>query len=54
MGLTRELKLQMGKEQNKQLGCYQNGVDHVHQLVVLEDLLFRHRLSAGGIVVRLV
>ena len=44
----------MGKEQNKQLGCYQNGVDHVHQLVVLEDLGLGNGLPGLGVVVGLV
>ncbi len=32
----------------------QDGVDHVDQLLVLEDLGFRDGLSAAGVVVRLV
>jgi hypothetical protein len=33
---------------------YQDWIDHVDQLVILEDLFFWQGLSAGRIVIRLV
>ena len=33
---------------------YQDGVNHVHELVILEDLLLRQRFSTGSIVIRLI